>query len=61
MARPKKQIEKRKVKILDDEDNVIETSEVGLPGVIRPGILDIEEELSGMDSFREYLRTEDFS
>lgn len=57
---PKKQIEKRKVKVLDDEDNIIETSEVGLPGVIRPGEWDLEEELSGMDSFREYCRDEDF-
>lgn len=53
-------MEKRKVKILDDEDIPIETSEVGLPGLVKPSEWDIEEELSGMDSFREYSRNDEF-
>jgi hypothetical protein len=43
-------------KVIDENDQVIEASEVGVPGLFQPQRWDIEEELHNNEALREYQR-----
>jgi hypothetical protein len=57
MKKPQNDRNKRTIRTIDKEDRVIETTESGLPGTFNPGEDDVEEELKGMQGYREYVKS----
>jgi hypothetical protein len=51
--KPKK---KHSVKVLDEQDNIVEVADAGVPGLFKPTDCDVMDELSRMDSFMEEMR-----
>lgn len=47
---------KKTVKIIDDQDRITETEEVGVPTLFQPGEWDIAEEMQNNEALREHLR-----
>lgn len=47
---------KRKIKVLDVNDRIIEVEESGLPTLFQPHNWDIMEELENNEALREYRR-----
>lgn len=47
---------KKTVKIIDDQDRITETEEVGVPTLFQPGDWDIAEEMQNNEALREHLR-----
>lgn len=58
MKKPKNE-NKKTIRILDKNDNVIETTEAGLPASVSPQLEDVEEELHSMQGYRDYVRHND--
>ncbi len=58
MGRPKKP---KTVKVVDENDQVVEVTEVGVPGLFNPQECDIQEEINPSinEAFREYLLDRD--
>jgi len=54
MARPRKN--PNTARVLDENDQVIEVAEVGLPGLFQPQGCDIAEEMLNNEALREYQR-----
>jgi len=44
------------IRILDENDRIVETDMVGIPTVFQPGEWDIAEELENNEALREFLR-----
>jgi len=55
MARPKK-IQRATTRVVDENDQIVEVSEVGLPGLFPAQQWDIEEEFANNEALREYQR-----
>lgn len=56
MRKSKSKPQRSTARILDENDQVVEVTEVGVPGLFQPGEWDIQEEVRDMDSFREYQK-----
>jgi hypothetical protein len=57
MKKSKNEIKnKQTIRTIDKEDRVIETTESGLPGTIIPSDDEVEEELHGMQGYREFIK-----
>ena len=54
MAKPRKN--PITARVLDENDQVIEVAEVGIPGLFQPQDCDIAEEFSNNEALREYQR-----
>lgn len=47
---------KKTIRILDENDRVVETSVGGVPTLFQPGDWDIAEELENNEALREFLK-----
>jgi hypothetical protein len=53
MGRHKKQ---QTIMVLNDQDELVETSDVGVPGLFTPGQWDIDEEFQNNEALREHRK-----
>jgi len=53
MGRPRKN---QTVKVVNENDEVVEVAEVGIPGLFQPQQCDISEEMQGNEAFLQYAR-----
>ena len=60
MGRPRKNV-KQTVKIMDENDQIVEVAEVGIPGLFQPQQWDIEEEFQNNEALREHRLARDTS
>ena len=56
MQKKSPKVKKATLKVLDEQDRVIETDEVGIPTLFQPGEWDQQEELENNEALREHLR-----
>ncbi len=47
------------VKVLNEQNQVVEAEDVGVPGLFAPGQWDIDEEMMNNDALREYRREQE--
>lgn len=56
MGRPRKIKPQKTVRIVNEEGQVQEVTEVGVPGLFQPQDCDIQEEFGNNEALREYQR-----
>lgn len=61
MGRPRKIKSPQTTLITNEDGQVQEVTEVGVPGLFQPQDCDVQEEVSDMDSYREYQREQSSS
>jgi len=52
-------MKKKTTKILNDQGQVIDSEDVGVPGLFPPGQWDIDEEMLNNDALREHRREQE--
>jgi hypothetical protein len=55
MGRPKK-IKHPTMKVINDNDEIVEVCEAGVPGLFQPQQCDIDDEIGNSEALREYRR-----